>query len=169
MLVVEVYDEAPITMQYCLYNNVQAAQFPFNFQFIQLRNGKNLVTNQEGTPFKPEGLKKLIDPWINSLPSSCWSNWQVIFLKIFFKPFQYFVFYQLGNHDNTRVGTRIGEEYIDLANVLNILLGGTSITYYGEEIGMVDLPKDKLTFEECQDEAGKRRGVKNKIVLKNYQ
>ncbi|CAF0993142.1 unnamed protein product [Brachionus calyciflorus] len=152
MLVVEVYDEADKTMQYCLYNQMQAAQFPFNFQFIQLRNGKNLVTNQEGVPFNPEGIKNLIDPWINSLPASCWSNWQ------------------LGNHDNTRLGTRIGEEYIDLANVLNILLGGTTVTYYGEEIGMVDLPKNKLSFEECQDEAGKRRGSELfKIYSRDYE
>lgn len=157
MLVVEVYDEAPITMQYCLYNNVPAAQFPFNFQFIQLRNGINLANGQQGLPFKPENLKNLIDPWINSLPASCWSNWQVISSNLSF--FFLSNFNQLGNHDNTRVGTRVGEEYIDLANTLNLLLGGTSVTYYGEEIGMVDLPKDKLSFEECQDEAGKKRGV----------
>jgi glycosidase len=37
-------------------------------------------------------------------------------------------------------------------------LGGTPIVYYGEEIGMEDLPKDKLTFEECQDTHGKKYG-----------
>jgi len=147
MIVVEVYDDAPTTMKYCLYNGVQAAYFPFNFQFIKLRNGKNLVTNQEGTRFYPEGLKNLIDPWLDSLPGSCWSNWQ------------------LGNHDNTRVGSRIGAEFIDLANALNLLLGGTTVTYYGEEIGMIDLPRDKLSFEECQDEAGKKRGVMIPIFL----
>jgi hypothetical protein len=41
MIVVEVYDDASTTMKYCLYNGIQAAYFPFNFQFIQLRNEKN--------------------------------------------------------------------------------------------------------------------------------
>ena len=77
MIVVEVYDKAETTMKYCVYNGQPAAQFPFNFQFIQLRNGKNLVNNQEGIPFEPKGIKKLMDPWIENLPDSCWSNWQV--------------------------------------------------------------------------------------------
>ncbi len=53
----------------------------------------------------------------------------------------------------------MGEENVDMANALYLLLGGTAITYYGEEIGMTDLPKDLLKFEDCQDEAGKRHGV----------
>jgi glycosidase len=46
-----------------------------------------------------------------------------------------------------------------MANALCLLLGGTAITYYGEEIGMTDLPKELLKFEDCKDEAGKRHGV----------
>ena len=41
-----------------------------------------------------------------------------------------------GNHDNHRVASRIGAENVNLANALKLLLGGTSVTYYGEEIGM---------------------------------
>jgi hypothetical protein len=57
------------------------------------------------------------------------------------------------------LGSRIGADFIDLAQVLNLLLGGTPITYYGEEIGMLDLPKDKLSYHECQDEFGIKQGV----------
>jgi glycosidase len=56
------------------------------------------------------------------------------------------------------VGSRLGEENIDLANALNLLLGGVPVTYYGEELGMVDLPKDKIEYEDCQDDAAKKRG-----------
>jgi len=41
-----------------------------------------------------------------------------------------------------------------------LLLGGTAVTYYGEEIGMVDIGKEKISYEECQDEYGKKQGVR---------
>ncbi len=69
-------------------------------------------------------------------------------------------FTKTGNHDNTRIGTRIGVDFIDFANALNLLLGGTAVTYYGEEIGMVDIGREKISYEECQDEYGKKQGVK---------
>ena len=68
-------------------------------------------------------------------------------------------FIKTGNHDNTRIGTRIGVDFIDFANALNLLLGGTAVTYYGEEIGMVDIGREKISYEECQDEYGKKQGV----------
>ena len=43
---------------------------------------------------------------------------------------------KLGNHDNHRVASRVGAENVNLANALNLLLGGTAVVYYGEEIGM---------------------------------
>jgi hypothetical protein len=46
---------------------------------------------------------------------------------------------------------------------LCLLLGGTSFTYYGEEIGMEDLDHRLLSFEECNDNFAKTFGVKNKL------
>ena len=77
MMVVEVYDDVKTTLKYCFYDNQPAAQFPFNFQLVQLRNGTDLIKQEEGIPFEPKGIKKLMDPWIENLPDSCWSNWQV--------------------------------------------------------------------------------------------
>ena len=37
-----------------------------------------------------------------------------------------------------RVGNKFGENRIDLMNILVTMLPGTSVTYYGEEIGMLD-------------------------------
>jgi glycosidase len=58
-----------------------------------------------------------------------------------------------------RVGTRLYQENVKLANALVLLIGGTPFTYYGEEIGMEDLKHNSITFEQCQDEFGKSLGV----------
>lgn len=94
MIVTEVYDNIETVMKYCEFKGQRGAYFPFNFQFIQLRNETNPVTKVEGVPFHPKGLKCLIEPWLRYLPDGCWSNWQI------------------GNHDNTRLGSRIGEQSV---------------------------------------------------------
>lgn len=66
--------------------------------------------------------------------------------------------FKLGNHDVSRAASRLGSENVNIANVLNLLLGGTSLVYYGEEIGMQDLPVDQLSFEKSKDEFGKKYG-----------
>jgi len=64
--------------------------------------------------------------------------------------FTYFIL-QIGNHDQKRAATRWTVEGIDGANMINLLLKGTAVTYYGEEIGMEDT---FLTWEETIDPAG---------------
>ncbi len=54
---------------------------------------------------------------------------------------------------------RVGREYINISNTLNLLLGGTAVVYYGEEIGMDNLPANELTFEACRDQRGIQLGV----------
>lgn len=46
--------------------------------------------------------------------------------------------FQTGNHDNSRVGTKYGPEMIDPMLMMQLLLPGVSVTYQGEEIGMMD-------------------------------
>lgn len=45
----------------------------------------------------------------------------------------------MGNHDQKRLVSRLGEARVDLYNILLKTLPGISITYQGEEIGMTDL------------------------------
>ena len=52
-----------------------------------------------------------------------------------------------------------------MANTVNLLLSGTTVTYYGEEIGMLDLGRDKIAYEDCQDEFGKRQGPESFMIL----
>ena len=74
-------------------------------------------------------LKALIEGYEGHLPEGGWPNWV------------------LGNHDQSRIATRIGAARARLAAVLLLAgLRGTPTLYYGEEIGMedVDIPPDRV-------------------------
>lgn len=82
----------------------------------------NLIT----TEWNAEKLGELIDRYEAALPEGGWPNWV------------------LGNHDNSRVATRIGPEAARTAAMLLLTLRGTPTLYYGDELGMldVDIPPD---------------------------
>ena len=63
--------------------------------------------------------------------------------------------YVLGNHDNSRVLTRLGAKNARLAAMLLLTLRGMPILYYGDEIGMHDVP---IPPEQMQDPAGRDPG-----------
>ena len=108
LLIGEVMASADVVMKY--YGRKKAEfDFPFNFGFLGLDKG-----------FNARDVHSLIDSYLKALPSGCWPNWL------------------LGNHDVPRVGSRISEEYLQAMNVLVLTLPGTVVTYYGEEIGMID-------------------------------
>ena len=46
----------------------------------------------------------------------------------------------LGNHDRPRIAARVGEAQAKVAAVLLLTLGGTPTLYYGDEIGLADVP-----------------------------
>lgn len=54
--------------------------------------------------------------------------------------------YVLGNHDRSRVATRIGKEQARVAAMLQLTLRGMPTIYNGEELGMEDvsIPQDKI-------------------------
>ena len=56
------------------------------------------------------------------LPSYAWPNWV------------------LGNHDKSRIATRVGAAQARVAAMLLLTLRGTPTMYYGDEIGMHDVP-----------------------------
>jgi len=67
-------------------------------------------------------LAAVIDSYERALPAGGWPNWV------------------LGNHDRSRVATRIGPEQARVAAMLLLTLRGTPTIYQGEEIGMSDVP-----------------------------
>ncbi|XP_037823518.1 maltase A3 [Lucilia sericata] len=112
-----------------MYGNKTAdgAQIPFNFQFIVGGNG-----NQINTDLKAPGFVKIIKSWFTNMPAGRTANWV------------------MGNHDKRRVGSRYGENRIDLMNMLQMFLPGVSITYNGDELGMLDLD---ISWEDSVDPA----------------
>ena len=62
------------------------------------------------------------------MPKGAWPNWV------------------LGNHDRPRIATRVGPEQARVAAVLLLTLRGTATLYYGDEIGMADvpIPRDRI-------------------------
>jgi len=46
--------------------------------------------------------------------------------------------YNTGNHDNPRCANRFGTKFLDAMNMIIMMLQGSPITYYGDEIGMED-------------------------------
>jgi glycosidase len=89
-----------------------------------------------GVEWKAEAIRELVDAHEGALPPGAWPN------------------YVLGNHDESRLASRIGKEQARLAAMLLLTLRGTPTMYYGDEIGMtdVDIPR-----ENQKDPAGLRQ------------
>ena len=58
----------------------------------------------------------------------------------------------MGNHDVSRIATRVRPEGARLAAVLLLTLRGTPTLYYGDEIGMEDVPvpPEKARDPQCK-------------------
>lgn len=111
------------TMEYYGTEEQPVAHFPFNFDLIRYVNENSSAAD----------VLYYVDEWFTKLPEGATVNWVI------------------GNHDNTRVGTRFGADAIDKLNMIILLLPGAVITYYGEEIGMVD---NFISWEDTVDPAG---------------
>jgi alpha-glucosidase len=75
-----------------------------------------------GAPWHAATIARLIDEYEAALPPGGWPNWV------------------LGNHDRPRIARRIGREQARLAAMLLLTLRGTPTIYYGDEIGMLQVP-----------------------------
>ncbi len=64
--------------------------------------------------------------------------------------------YVLGNHDESRIASRIGPEQARVAMMLLLTLRGTPTIYNGDELGMVDVP---VALDAVQDPWGRTSGT----------
>jgi alpha-glucosidase len=72
------------------------------------------------THWQAERIAQLIRQYEAALPPGAWPNWV------------------MGNHDQSRLATRIGHAQARVAAVLLLTLRGTPTLYYGDELGMPD-------------------------------
>ncbi|HEY8970044.1 MAG TPA: alpha-amylase family glycosyl hydrolase [Puia sp.] len=91
-------------------------------------------------PWNPKVLAANIDEYEGVLPAEAWPNWV------------------MGNHDQPRITSRIGPQQARVAAILLLTLRGTPTLYYGDEIGMRDVPIPK---DEIQDPQGLNMPDKN--------
>jgi alpha-glucosidase len=57
----------------------------------------------------------------------------------------------MGNHDQRRIASRLGQNKVDAVNIILATLPGASVTYNGEEIGMSDV---WISWEQTVDPQG---------------
>jgi alpha-glucosidase len=86
------------------------------------------------TPWNAASVAKLVAGIEAAVPPGAWPN------------------YVLGNHDEPRVATRVGLEQARVAMMMLLTLRGTPTLYYGDELGMRDVP---IPPERAQDPWGK--------------
>jgi alpha-glucosidase len=73
-------------------------------------------------PWDARTISALIDEYEAALPAGGWPNWV------------------LGNHDRARIASRVGSAQARIAAMLLLTLRGTPTIYYGDEIGMAQVP-----------------------------
>ncbi|XP_009866231.1 PREDICTED: neutral and basic amino acid transport protein rBAT [Apaloderma vittatum] len=111
-------EDIEATMMYYGTTFIQEADFPFNFNLINMKN--------------PSGnsIFEAVNLWMKNMPTGKWPNWAV------------------GSPNAARISSRIGKEYVNVMNVLLLTLPGTPVTYYGEEIGMENIASENVSEEK---------------------
>ena len=89
-------------------------------------------------PWDAAEIGATISEYEGALPERGWPNWV------------------LGNHDKSRIASRVGKEQARNAALLLLSLRGTPTIYYGDELGMedVDIPQDKIQDPQALNEPG---------------
>jgi alpha-glucosidase len=84
----------------------------------------------------PDELARAVRDYMSALPAGAWPNWV------------------LGNHDKTRIASRLGQPKARAAALLLFSLPGSLTIYNGEELGVQDV---LIPAEQVQDPAEKRQ------------
>lgn len=113
ILMTEAYTTLTNIQRYYGDGKRNGSQIPFNFHLLT-----NIDKNSPARRYKD-----LIDEWLKNMPRGVQANWV------------------LGNHDQKRLGSRLGEARRDLYNILLKTLPGISVTY---NVSMADYIERKI-------------------------
>ena len=93
-------------------------------------------------PWDAKRISAAIDEYEGAIPPDGWPNWV------------------LGNHDKSRIASRVGTEQARVAVMLLLTLRGTPTLYYGDEIGMHDvmISPERVRDPQEENEPGKGLG-----------
>ncbi|NXL59780.1 SLC31 protein, partial [Chordeiles acutipennis] len=108
-------EDIEATMMYYGTTFIQEADFPFNFNLINMQN------------LSGNSIFEAVNLWMKNMPAGKWPNWVV------------------GSPNAARISSRIGKEYVNVINMLLLTLPGTPVTYYGEEIGMENIASENVS------------------------
>jgi glycosidase len=129
----EIWLDLPERVKYYGTPDAPELHMPFNFGLIA--NASFL----EQTTWTATQIHQLVEACEATIPPHGWNNWV------------------LGNHDISRVASRLGSENLArLAALLLLTLRGTPTIYMGEEIGMVN---GSIAPDEVQDPQGRILGA----------
>lgn len=115
LMVGEIYLPLPELVKY-YGQNLDECHLPFNFQLIA--RGDFF----QPTPWQAQTIRRVVEEYEAALRPGAWPNWV------------------LGNHDVPRVATRFGAAQARTSAMLLLTLRGTPTVYYGEEIGLENVP-----------------------------
>lgn len=93
-------------------------------------------------PWRADAIAAVIQRYEDVLPPGAWPN------------------YVLGNHDQKRLASRLGAQQARVAAMLLLTLRGTPTLYYGDELGMEDIPisPDQVKDPAERNEPGLGKG-----------
>src|SRR5690606_11060588 len=89
-------------------------------------------------PWDAREIDRVINEYEGAVPEDAWPN------------------RDLGNHHQSRVASRVGPAQARVAAVLLLTLRGTPTLYYGDELGLEDVP---IAPDRVQDPQGQRLGA----------
>ncbi|XP_039954323.1 maltase A2-like [Bactrocera tryoni] len=119
-MIIEAYSEVDVLSNYITNGTHVGGQLPMNFNFVRLDENSTAET-----------IETQANAWMDVIwTKHKMANWVA------------------NNHDNSRLPTRMGESKVDAMTMIIHALPGTSVTYYGEEIGMPDYA-DACTGDSC--------------------
>jgi alpha-glucosidase len=113
-----------------LWVTIERLMAYYGRQGLHLPFNFHLIT----TPWNAPAVSALIDRYEAALPEGAWPNWV------------------LGNHDRSRIASRVGRAQARVAAMLLLTLRGTPTLYNGDEIGMCDV---EIPAEAVRDPAGR--------------